>query len=142
MRIGELAEQARVNPKTIRFYETIGLLPEPTRTSGNYRDYTADDLGRLRFIKTAQRLGFSLDEIGEILRFAERSEPPCGYVRERLQAEVAAIDARIRDLRVLRAELLDLQAKAAQLPPAADGYCPIIHSKENTADIRSGGSRQ
>ena len=145
MRIGELAWQLGVNPKTIRFYEAIGLLPEPSRTRGNYRDYTAEDADRLRFIKTAQRLGLSLDEIGEILGFAERGEPPCGYVRERLHAEVTAIDARIRELRALRAELLDLQAKAARLPPATDGYCPIIHGRENTAAIsatrRTGSGR-
>lgn len=146
MQIGELAGQLGVNPKTIRFYETIGLLPEPTRTQGNYRAYTADDVRRVRFIKTAQRLGLSLDEIGEILVFAERGEPPCGYVRERLQAEVAEISARIRELRALRVELLDLQVKAAKLPPATDGYCPIIHGKENTASAmsaaRPAGSRR
>jgi DNA-binding transcriptional MerR regulator len=145
MRIGELARQLGLNPKTIRFYETVGLLPEPTRTPGNYRDYTAEDIRRLRFIKTAQRLGLSLDEIGEILGFAERGEPPCGYVRERLHAEVTSIDARIRELRALRTELLDLQAKAAKLPPATNGYCPIIHGKENTAVMsatRGAGSRR
>lgn len=142
MRIGELAGQAGLNPKTIRFYEQIGLLPAPARTSGNYRDYTAEDTRRLRFVKSAQHLGLTLDEIREVLGFAERGEPPCGFVRDRLHAEVTAIDARIRELHVLRAELVDLQAKADRLPPATDGYCPIIHVHQDNCSPSPAPSRR
>lgn len=128
MRIGELAHRLGVNPKTIRYYEDIGLLPDPPRTGANYRVYGEEDLERLRFIKSAQRLGLALDEIREILAFRERGEPPCGFVRDVLRREVASVDARIAELRGLRSELADLDARAERLPPpASDGYCPLIH---------------
>ena len=136
MRIGELAGELGLNPRTIRYYEAIGLLPAPERTGGNYRAYNAGDLERLRFIRAAQRLGLTLDEIREVLAFAERGEPPCGFVRDRLRAEVADIDQRIRDLQALRAELTDLEARAGKLPPAADGYCPIIRARQDDAGAR------
>jgi len=94
MRIGELAGELGLNPRTIRYYEGIGLLPQPDRTGGNYRAYGREDWERLQFIKAAQRLGLTLDEIREVLAFAERGEPPCGFVRERLRREVAAAAAR------------------------------------------------
>ncbi|HUY47217.1 MAG TPA: heavy metal-responsive transcriptional regulator [Streptosporangiaceae bacterium] len=132
MRIGELAGELGLNPRTIRYYEGIGLLPEPERTGGNYRAYGREDLERLRFIRAAQRLGLTLDEIREVLAFAERGEPPCGFVRERLRREVAAIDARIAELQALRGELAGLEAKAGRLPPPAPGdYCPLVHVNQD-----------
>ena len=74
MRIGELAGRLGVNPKTIRYYESIGLLPDPGRTPSGYRVYDEDAVDRLRFIRTAQRLGVTLDEVKEILGFRERGE--------------------------------------------------------------------
>jgi DNA-binding transcriptional MerR regulator len=119
MQIGELAGELGLNTRTIRYYEGIGLLPEPERTGGNYRAYGREDLERLRFIRAAQRLGLTLDEIREVLAFAERGEPPCGFVRERLRREVAAIDARIAELQALRGELAGFEAEAGRLPPPA-----------------------
>src|SRR5690606_16567547 len=72
MRIGELAERLGVNPKTIRYYESIGLLSPPERTPAGYRIYGEDALERLTFIKTAQRLGITLDETREILALRDR----------------------------------------------------------------------
>lgn len=145
MRIGELAGELGLNARTIRYYESIGLLPEPERTGGNYRDYGKDDLERLRFIKAAQRLGLTLDEIREVLAFAERGEPPCGFVRDRLRREVAAIDARIAELQTLRGELADLEAKAALLPPTPPGgYCPLVHvnaDRNSTRPAAAAGAR-
>jgi DNA-binding transcriptional MerR regulator len=135
MRIGELAGELGLNPRTIRYYEGIGLLPEPERTGGNYRAYGQEDVERLRFIRAAQRLGLTLDEIGEVLAFAERGEPPCEFVRERLRREVAAIDARIAELQALRGELAELEAKAGRLPPPAEGkYCPLVHVNREQQD--------
>jgi DNA-binding transcriptional MerR regulator len=150
MRIGELAGELGLNPRTVRYYETIGLLPAPERTGGNYRAYNSGDLERLRFIRAAQRLGLTLDEIREVLAFAERGEPPCGFVRERLRREVAAIDARIAELQALRSELADLEARAGRLPPPAAGeYCPLVHVNQDpgraraaaTSGIRTGKPR-
>jgi len=127
MRIGELADQLGINTKTIRFYESTGLMPEPRRTSSGYRDYSGVDADRLTFIKAAQRLGMSLDEIREILAFRERGEPPCGYVRWVLGRQVAEIDERIGELVRLREQLVALEMRSAQLPAADPAcYCGII----------------
>src|SRR5947209_4275125 len=99
MRIGELADRLHVTTKSIRFYESIGLLPEPARTPSGYRDYAEADAERLTFIKTAQRLGLSLDEIREIIAFCDRGEQPCGYVAELLHRQAVELDGRIREMR-------------------------------------------
>lgn len=126
MRIGELAGQLGVTTKAIRFYERIGLLPDPPRTPSGYRSYEEGDVDRLVFIKTAQRLGLTLDEIKEIIAFRDRGEQPCGYVAEVLQRQVADLDARIREMRALRDELRRLQARAAQGMTAESKFCGVI----------------
>ena len=126
MRIGELATRARVNPKTIRFYEGKGLLPEPRRLASGYRDYGSGDESRLVFIKTAQRLGFTLAEIAEILALKERGEMPCNYVLEVLDHQVADIDQRLGELVTLRSELVALRAKADEIRPEGGCYCVLI----------------
>ncbi len=126
MRIGELAEQLGVTTKAIRFYERIGLLPEPPRTASGYRTYEAVDAERLVFIKTAQRLGLSLDEIKEIIAFRDRGQQPCGYVAEVLQRQVSDLDERIREMATLRDELRQLQARAAQGVAAESRFCGVI----------------
>jgi DNA-binding transcriptional MerR regulator len=72
MRIGELARLADVNPKTVRYYESVGLLPPPKRAPNQYRLYDESDLNRLVFVRTAQRLGLGLNDVREILAFRER----------------------------------------------------------------------
>lgn len=126
MRIGELADAVGVNPKTVRFYEDIGLLPEPERTPSGYRDYSEADRDRLVFVRTAQRLGLPLADIAEILAFKERGEAPCGYVRTVLARQVAELDDRIDELIALREQLRALQAIADDLPPRDDCYCRVI----------------
>jgi DNA-binding transcriptional MerR regulator len=127
MRIGELAGKVGVNPKTIRYYESIGVLPEPERTSSGYRDYDESYAGRLTFIRTAQRLGITLDEVKEILVFRERGEAPCVYVREVLDTQAASIERRIRELQELHGQLVELAAEADDLPPApAEVTCQLI----------------
>ncbi|MGW0821018.1 heavy metal-responsive transcriptional regulator [Streptomyces sp. NPDC002845] len=133
MRIGELAAQLGLNPKTIRFYEAGGLLPEPERTPSGYRTYTRADAERITFIKTAQRLGMSLDEIREVLAFRDRGQPPCPYVRQTLRAQVAGIDHRIAELVRLRDQLLALDAKTKNLAEDTGCYCGIIeHAQPGT----------
>jgi DNA-binding transcriptional MerR regulator len=132
MRIGELAARLGVNPKTIRFYEARGLLPDPERLPSGYRDYGSEDESRLAFIKTAQRLGLSLDEIGEILAFKERGERPCSYVLLVLDTQLSDIDRRIGELVRLRAELVALKGRADQLPAADGGYCGIVEHASQT----------
>jgi DNA-binding transcriptional MerR regulator len=126
MRIGELADRLGVNTKTIRYYEGIGLMPSPDRTPSGYRVYDEDAVERLTFIKTAQRLGITLDEAREILALRDRGERPCGYVRDVLRREVAEIDERMRELEMLRAELVALDRVAGDLPDTEPGRCRII----------------
>ncbi len=126
MRIGELAGQLGLNPKTIRYYEDIGLLPEPERTPSGYRVYGDDDVERLTFIKTAQRLGMALDEVGEILALRDRGEQPCGYVRAVLRRQVAELDQRMAELAALRHQLVALDEAADRLPDAGPGRCRLI----------------
>lgn len=134
MRIGELADRVGVNPKAIRYYEGIGLLPSPERRPSGYRDYTDDDVERLRFVKTAQRLNLSLSEIAEILGFRERSERPCGYVLDVLDRQVADLDRRIAEVVELRAELIALKAKADDLPDDEGCYYAVI---EHAGTVRA-----
>ncbi len=126
MRIGALAERVGVNPKTIRYYEGIGLLPAPARLPSGYREYSDDDVERLRFVRTAQRLGLSLSEIAEILRFRERGEQPCDYVLGVLDRQVADLDRRMAEMDQLRRELIDLKKVADDLVPRPGCYCAVI----------------
>ncbi len=102
MRIGEVAAAVGVNPKTIRYYEDIGLLPDPGRTPSGYRDYTEEDRARLVFVKTARRLGLCLAEVAEILALRERGERPCDYVLGVLERQLGDVDRRIEELEKLR----------------------------------------
>lgn len=131
MRIGELAAQVDVNAKTIRYYESIGLLPEPARTDAGYRIYREDDIDRLAFIRRAQQLDLTLDEIGEILTLREHGERPCGYVFEVAHHRLTELDRRIAEMQRARKELRALLGRANRLPDDDGGYCRLIeHSLE------------
>ncbi len=117
MKIGSLAQQIGVETSTIRFYESKGLLPEPSRTHSGYRDYDAGDVARLAFIRGARGLGLGLDAIGDILAFRDRAEAPCGHVVDILETQRQAIDGRIAELEQTRDELDRLVGLAATLPP-------------------------
>ncbi|MDP9005361.1 MAG: heavy metal-responsive transcriptional regulator [Actinomycetota bacterium] len=126
MRIGELAERLGVNPRTIRYYESIGLVPEPERTASGYRVYDEGDVERLVFIKAAQRLGLALDEVREILALRERGEAPCGYVRALISQEVADLDRRLDELHGLREELVALERRAQDAGGPDGRICGLI----------------
>jgi DNA-binding transcriptional MerR regulator len=127
----ELAEQVGVNPKTVRYYEQIGLIPPAPRTAGGYREYADSDAARLTFIKTAQRLGLSLEEVAEMLRLRERGEPPCGYVRHVISHQLRSVDKRIAELRALRSEL---RAAAGAIPEVDGATCRIIEHVKAATD--------
>jgi DNA-binding transcriptional MerR regulator len=135
LKIGELGERVGVNPKTIRYYEGIGLLPEPERRPSGYREYTEDDIGRLAFIKTAQRLGLALSEISEILAFRERDERPCDYVLQAIDRQVGDLDRRITEMEELRRDLLALRRRADRLPGDKGCYCAVIEHAQ-AMDLR------
>lgn len=131
MRIGQLAERIGVNPKTIRYYETIGLLPEPKRRPSGYRTYDADDLERVAFIRRAQQFGLRLDAIGETLALRDRGERPCDYVLGAVRRKLNDLDRRIAELNAGRDQLAALLARADTLP-IGDGarFCDLLEHQD------------
>ncbi len=116
MVIHELAQQSGVPAKTIRYYESIGLLPCPKRATNNYRQYTSTDVERLRFMASARALGLSLDDISEILAARDKGTAPCQRVLDTIAQRLTAIDRRIADLLVLRDTLKQLHSEGSILP--------------------------
>ena len=130
MRIGELADKVGVNAKTIRYYESIGLLPEPDRTDAGYRIYGEHDVDRLAFVQSARRLDLSLDEIGEILALRESHRRPCGYVISIAETRLKELDRRICEMQRARDELHSLLRRARDLPHDNGGYCGLIEHRD------------
>ena len=121
MFIRELVKLTGVPAKTIRYYESIGLLPEPGRAENNYRQYTSETIERLRFIVSARSLGFSLADIGDFLTARDARTLPCRRVLDSFDGRILDIDRRIADLLALRETLTRIQRDAANLP--ADKQC-------------------
>lgn len=125
--ISELAARSGLSPETVRYYEHIGVMPEPRRTAGGYRVYGRSDLERLSFIGRAQALGLKLDEIARILALAEQDgEPPCDHVRDRLSQRLDEVNERIAELRALRERLQAALQRAEEAPAASWCRCRII----------------
>ncbi|MDQ7801750.1 MAG: MerR family transcriptional regulator [Armatimonadota bacterium] len=125
-RIGELARGFGLNPRTLRYYESVGLL-RPRRTASGYRVYDDRDRDRLRFVLRAKRAGLTLREMAEILTLWDRGEAPCGYVRGWLERGLREVEAQLRALRVLRQELGRLRRRAARRPRGEPPcVCPIL----------------
>ncbi len=118
MRIGELAAEAEVTVKAVRFYERADVLPEPRRRSSGYRDYDDAALTRLRFVKAAQAAGLTLAEIREVIAVRDRSGSPCRHVTDLLAAHAADLDRRIADLTALREDVRRLRERARPGPRA------------------------
>ena len=125
MRIGELAEQAGVNVQTVRYYERRGLLRDPRRRGTGYREYTAATLARLRFIKRAQELGFTLAEIDELLALRQQPGATAAQVKARAEEKIARIDERLRDLERIRSALAHLAGRC-EGGRAPVGDCPFL----------------
>lgn len=99
--VSKVARAANVAVPTLRFYERARLLPKPARSAANYRVYSEDAVGRIRFIRRAQQLGFTLSEIRDILNLRVSGERSCAEVRELAEAKIAEIRARIRSLHTI-----------------------------------------
>ena len=121
MRIGELAEQAGISTKAIRYYEQIGILTPPARTASGYHTYDQTAIGRLGFVRAAQAVGLTLGEIRQVIAFRDNGQAPCAHVTDLLQRRTAELDARIAELQQLRGELRQLAQRAATLDPE---QCP------------------
>lgn len=127
MRIGEVAADVGVDTSTIRYYESVGVLPEPERTASGYRVYTTADVERLRFVTLARSLGVGLDDIRQILGLRDQGEAPCGYVRGVLDRQVGAVEERIEQLQALSGELRKLQEAARTLPDTGSDDPCVCH---------------
>lgn len=125
MFIHELAQVSGVPAKTIRYYESIGLMPDPPRAENNYRQYPSDAVERLRFIVSARSLDFSLADIAEFLSARDEGTLPCKRVLDSVEKRIADLDRRIADLLALRDTLSRVRADGEGLPPdkKCDGDC-------------------
>ncbi len=126
--IHKVANQADVNVQTIRFYERKGLVLPASRNSSGYRQYTEDALRRIRFIKHAQEIGFSLREVANLLSLQVVPDSTCGDVKAQAEAKIRDVDDKIRKLQERKAALGRLVEKCDEEAPVSE--CPIIEALE------------
>jgi MerR family mercuric resistance operon transcriptional regulator len=134
LKIGQLAKLAHVNIDTVRYYEQRGLMPEPPRSESGYRLYADEDAKRLRFIKRAQELGFSLKEILDLLTLRVDSRTTCRDVKQRVDAKVVAVDEKIEELQAFRRALTRLSVACdGDAVPAEE--CPILGALDAEGEL-------
>ena len=133
MTIGQVASAADVNIQTVRYYERRGLFPTPQRTPAGYRQYADDAVARLRFIKHAQELGFSLREIHELLGLRVRHGAACDAVERKTRQKIEVVQQRINHLKRMKRTLERLAAACAARRPTDD--CPILGVLEDHDDV-------
>jgi len=126
--IGALAHAAGVNVETIRFYQRKGLIPEPDRPAGGIRRYGGAELARVRFIKAAQRLGFSLDEVAELLTLEDGTQ--CGKARKLAEHKLRDVRAKLADLRHIESVLDRLVVRCRSAKGSVK--CPLISSLQRS----------
>lgn len=131
LRIGELAKNADCLVQTVRFYESEGLLLKPARSEGNFRLYDDAQLLRLLFIRRCRAKDMTLDEIRQLLSFRDRPELDCGEVNSLVDSHIAQVRAKIKDLRALERELMDLRRSCDTARTARE--CGILNSLSEPA---------
>jgi len=137
--IGQLARRARVHLDTVRYYERRGLLPLPPRSAAGYRQYPADTVRRVEFIKRAQALGFTLDEIDGLLALRVRPGSGCTTVERRARSAIARLDGRLSELHHMRRALTRLADACHSQHPTDE--CPLLEAIEsNEGDDTDGRS--
>ena len=124
--IGEVAKQTHVNIETVRYYERRGLIPEPPRRESGYRQFSPEVVTRIKFIKRAQELGFSLNEISELLTLRLDPEQPCSEVKQRAEAKIAAIEHKIADLQLIKQTLV--KVTNACTGQGTTSTCPTLNA--------------
>lgn len=124
MTIGRLAESAGVSVETVRFYQRSGLIDEPTRPIRGYRTYGSDHLRRIRFIKRAQLLGFTLEEVATLLKL--EASRACSSTRELTARKLAVVQSKLGDLLALQTALAAMLARCDS--EKRDAVCPIIQA--------------
>ena len=140
MQIKQLAALAKISPKTIRYYESIGVLPEPERSPNGYREYEDSDAERLKLVLGARRLEFSLNDVTEIIAMRDRREAPCRVVLDKLAQKADEIANRITELQRLEQELRHLHALGQTFPTDdVDGkscVCHLVSEQSTVSDTR------
>lgn len=126
MTIGDLARETGVKVVTIRYYEQIGVVPAVTRTPGNYRSYGKEHVRRLRFIRKCRDLGFSLDQVRDLLRLSAENRPSCAEVCDMAERQRKAVEGKIADLKRLASELRRITASCNGRRSMAE--CRIIEA--------------
>ena len=132
--IGQVARHAGVGIETVRFYERQGLLEEPARKQSGYRQYGEDVVARLRFIRRAKELGFSLKEIKELLALRVDPTTTCAEVRSKAAAKIADVEQKIEALQRIRKALVKLTAVCRGRGPTSE--CPILDALDKDEDER------
>jgi Hg(II)-responsive transcriptional regulator len=135
MRSAQVAAEAGVNLQTLRYYERRGLLPAPPRLESGYRAYHPDAVRTVRFVKTAQRLGFTLEEIDSLLDLAAGGPANCEAAQAVATAKVTELERRIDDLTAMRDSLQQLVATCSR--PRAQRHCPLLDAMGQEAGPRS-----
>ncbi|CAW27425.1 transcriptional regulator, MerR family [Pseudomonas aeruginosa LESB58] len=131
MRIGELGKKADCLVQTVRFYESEGLLPEPARSEGNFRLYDEVHLQRLLFIRRCRAKDMTLDEIRQLLNLRDRPELGCGEVNALVDAHIAQVRTKMKELRALERELMDLRRSCDSARTSRE--CGILNSLADPA---------
>ena len=126
--IGSLAQAAGVKVATVRYYERRGLIAEPPRTAAGYRRYDPSVVDRIRFVRRAQDLGFTLEEIEDLLGLRVNNPASCGRVEAATQAKLEAVESKIRELERLRATLQRLVQSCQQRKKTVK--CPVLEMLE------------
>jgi len=127
--IGQVAKRTEIGIETIRFYERKGLIAEPPRRESGYRDYPEETVARVKFIRRAKDLGFSLGEIKELLSLRAKPDAHCADVYEQAEGKIADIDGKIRTLKAMRKALSKLMDECDGTRPVTE--CPILESLES-----------
>jgi len=125
--IGQLAKASHVKIETVRYYERRELIPNPTRSESGYRQFSQKDVERIRFIKHAQSIGFTLHEIAELLSLRVEPEATCGDINQRIDGKLTDIKGKIGTLLKMKKTLLKLK-EACKQPKAPSEECPILES--------------
>ncbi|MBK6980231.1 MAG: MerR family transcriptional regulator [Betaproteobacteria bacterium] len=131
MRVGEIARESGLTPHSVRYYVRIGLLSPSKDAINGYRRFNRDDLGRLRFVRQAKRLGFRLDEITQILGMSAHGRTPCPVVREIVQRRVLETRETLAQMQALQARLEQALALWSGMPdgePDGHAVCTLIEA--------------
>lgn len=138
--IGRLAREAGVNVQTVRYYERVGLLPMPDRSQAGYRQYPAESVRIIRFIKNAQQLGFSLAEIADLMRFRSDRRKSCRHVRAMVRTKLTTLADQVESLQTAHSDLSGLLKMCRGDSPASE--CPIIDALDRGEVTGGNGSRR